>query len=163
MSNIPKITTSPLKDNHYVDKWYEIANYLNNKIILEGEIAINQRDIWKRYLHEFTNEDWIYFCDLISLITDHNFRYTLQNNRDALIDALTKLQDPVLYSQQRWLNNMGATKQEIKNVLDIPNKGKSVSSTKSTAWKMLMSMREIWNKICGIDLPNNDSSKGKSI
>jgi len=28
---------------------------------------------------------------------------------------------------------------------------------------MLMSMREIWNKICGIDLPNNDGSKGKSI
>ena len=147
----------------YLDLWYEITNYLNKKIQTTGEIQINQVDIWQKYLHKLSDKDWENLCEMVYKVLQQDESMLEKFHKDALVDAMQKLDDAQLHGIKEQLNNLGASKRHINNVLDIPSTGKKIQSTKGTAWKMLMSLREIWNNVCDINLPNKDSSKGKGI
>lgn len=142
-----------------VDRWCELAEYLNNKIQKDGQIQINQHGIWQKYLHKFTNEDWKSFVYVLEIVRITYPRYFKDNDENAMLAAIMALDNDELYIRMRDLNDYGYTKKPILSVLDIPgDKGRKGrwNSTKGIAWKLMMTMREVHNRIAGQDVPNED-------
>jgi hypothetical protein len=124
-----------------VDIAVKIAKILNDEILSKGQIQINNKKIWDGMLHKMENEVWRGVLEMfVELEHQHPNMITLQDMRN-ISDALALLDKFDAYYDR---------------VLDMRNKD---VGAKKTAWRALMTTREVICRCWGLDLPNKDSSK----
>ena len=116
----------------------EIANVLNGIILSTGEaIDINNKDIWDPYLHTWTNEDWY---DILAAYEGINMVYP---------DAIKTFHDDAYLVVKEIMRKNDLVKHRPR-ILDK-------KENKKYAWKMIMALREIYNSLNDIEIPNKPS------
>ena len=112
------------------------TDLLNGIIKTTGHIDINNREIWKRTLNRWCNEDWL--CIVAVLIElDANTNYLKPNHQRALLAVETVL-------KTEWNTH--------HRILDT-------KPHKSKAWQLMHTAREVWNAINGQYIPNGELVK----
>lgn len=114
-----------------VDIWYDIATLLNTIIQEDGEIAIDDKRIWDGYLHRWTNEEWMLLVQAVYELRIHYPDLFAKYHTDALEATILAL-------------SMG---HQDSRIMDKKR-------NKGTEWRMIMTLREVWNRACDIYLPN---------
>ena len=121
-----------------IELWGNVADDLNAVIVENGYIDINNHAIWNRYLHAWNNDTWIDLLEILYTVHTTTFEAELKPfQRDAVFDALTAL------------NRYGFSSPRI---LDT-------KKYKVVAWRCLMILREHWNHIQGVNIPNRVPAK----
>jgi hypothetical protein len=111
--------------------WQEIAEQLNTIVEDEGTIEKDDARIWQNYLHKWGNHDWIRVLLVMEQLNERNPEFFKSYHEDAYVTARE-----ILIKQAH----------NTERVMDRkPNK--------RFAWKMIMTMREVWNAANGIKLP----------
>lgn len=118
----------------------KIAQHLNNQILLAGAIKPNNRLIWQTVLHNLTNEQWHAILSTLEELMNKNPTVGNLGHLNTVETGLRTLKKYELYDR----------------CLDMRN---HTANNKPIAWKCLMTIREVYNSACGIDLPNADSSR----
>ena len=122
--------------DHGVELWRSIAESMNKIITETGKkIDINNPVIWQDHLHRFSNQDW---RDILT----------------AYAAALDLAPELALDYRKRNLQTARAlvlSAGDSDRPLDRKAKG-----GKRTAWAMIHSLRETWNELKNINLPNED-------
>lgn len=122
-----------------------LSELLNAEINNHGKIQKNNPRIW-RALHSM--DDGIWRAVLEGALTDRRYRLITDKTQD-LINHLNKYS--TAYGPWVLTPYEGLVKKEKR----IPE-----ASAKALVWRWLMESREIYCRSEGIDLPNEDSSKG---
>ena len=119
------------------DMLVDITNYLNNTIRKTGKaIDINNHDLWDRYFHTWTNQDWDLMLSALEELAQtqpHLFEHYHKRN--------------IQEARSAW----HAQKNANDRILDS-------KKHKRRAWACVMTIREVVNKCLDIDLPNEDST-----
>ncbi len=133
-----------------LDLWQYAAESLNEEIRANGQLQKNNRRIWDTILHNWNNRDYVRVIALMRLLMETNPELFSGNNEESIITA-----DLIL--GKHWNTPTGKQKLwgDDGRVLDQRD-------FKHDAWKLIMAMREVWNKAQGIDLPNDNASKVKA-
>lgn len=118
-----------------------IAEHLNAIIQLTGSIKPNNRNIWQGVLHELQNHHWQGMIDTLNTLCDQQPHIGSFKHRIALDEANSILKK---YAHK------------YDRIMDQKNYR---FNHKPVAWKCLMTIRELYNACCDIDLPNDDSSR----
>lgn len=124
-----------------VDIATRITHILNDEIRKSGQIQINNKTIWNTMLHKMDNEVWRGILEMFQeLNKEHGSYLTIQDLKNitdalALLDKYDNFYDRVLDMKNRHVD------------------------AKKTAWRALMSTREIVCRCWGLDLPNSDKSR----
>ncbi len=118
----------------------KIAQHLNNQIQLAGAIKPNNKGIWQAILHNLTNEQWRAILSTLEELMNKNPTIGNLGHLNTVETGLRTLKKYELYDR----------------CLDMKN---HTANNKPIAWKCLMTIREVYNSACGIDLPNADSSR----
>jgi hypothetical protein len=104
-----------------LDEWHDLVIFLNQRIAKNGKVERNDRELWVRFLHRWNNSDW----------TD-------------LIEACAELyqQHPDLFQSF----HKAAVRDSIKAMLNGSAQSRIMDTdeNKRTAWKMIMTLREVW-------------------
>lgn len=118
-----------------VDLWYEIATLLNTIIKEDGEIRIDDKRIWDGYLHRWTNEEWMLLVQAA---------YTLHEDHPDMFKPFHKeaLEATILALSQGHADSRILDKKKNKGV----------------EWRMIMTLREVWNAATAVYLPNQPST-----
>jgi hypothetical protein len=107
---------------HAINTWGSLADFLNQRIIDKGTLNKNDHHLWNKFLHKWSNEDWL-----------------------SLIEAASELykQQPQLFQKY----HKDAVKQAIRAIMtgDPSTRIMDLPENKATAWKMIMTLREVWN------------------
>ena len=125
---------------HGLDLWQEIAELQNTILDKEGKLEKNDERIWQGYLHKWDNSDWIIVLEAIGELRKRYPEVFKSYHNDAFkaaASALLKYED------------------EYDRVLDK-------KAHKAVAWKMLMTMREVWNQCENIQNPKPTAYKAKN-
>lgn len=118
-----------------------ITKMLNDQILKTGQIQLNNKVIWDGMLHKMDNEVWRGILTmLVELNEQHPWLISLQDLRN-ISDALALLDKYDNYYDR---------------VLDMRNRH---VDAKKTAWRALMTTREIICRCWDLDLPNEDRSR----
>lgn len=118
-----------------------ITKMLNDQILKTGQIQLNNKVIWDGMLHKMDNEVWRGILTmLVELNEQHPRLISLQDLRN-ISDALALLDKYDNYYDR---------------VLDMRNRH---VDAKKTAWRALMTTREIICRCWDLDLPNEDRSR----
>ena len=118
-----------------------ITKMLNDIILKNGQIQLNNKTIWDGMLHKMDNEVWQGIITmLLELNAQHPRLLTIQDVRNisdaqGLLDKYANYYDRVLDMRNRHVD------------------------AKKTAWKTLMTTREIICRCWELDLPNEDRSR----
>ena len=115
--------------------WSEVALALN-EIILNTNDSIqidNHAGIWNPFLHKYTNEDWDDMLAALEGMTRVDGTKFRDYDRTNMITARQLLDTGIMQGKPRVLDKR---------------------ETKRTAWAMIMTMREVYNRFYDIDLPN---------
>jgi hypothetical protein len=124
-----------------IDIAAKITKILNDEILKGGEIQINNSVIWDGMLHKMDNAVWRGVLEVMfALNSEHPHLLTIQDLRN-LEDAAALLNKYENYYDR---------------VLDMKNRH---VDAKKTAWRALMSTREIICRCWELDLPNSKHSK----
>jgi hypothetical protein len=123
-----------------IDKFCDVAEFLNSEIEKSGEIQKNNLAIWNDYLHSFTNKDWEDISTVVALLSETQY---VKGEHIDLFDGV--------------LNALDRMGEYYDNVMDLQKRG--YINNKPIAWKGIMYVREIYCDICDIYLPNTDESK----
>lgn len=121
-----------------------IQKTLNNIIESTGEIKINNKTIWDGYLHQMDNTVWRGCLETLAVLNDQHSELFTMHHYKAMLDGLTALDKFEQYYDM---------------VLDMNTK---TIKHKGTAWKCLMTIREVLNNCQGITILNSDTSKVKT-
>ena len=119
----------------------KIAEHLNTIIALTGSIKPNNRELWRGVLHELDNHHW------------QGMTLTLMKLQQQQPHIGALKHSIALEECQNILTKYG---HKYDRIMDQKNYR---FNHKPIAWKCLMTIRELYNAACDIDLPNNDSSK----
>lgn len=122
---------------HGLDLWQEVAETLNKIIEQHGHIDINNELIWQGILHRWDNEQWVYAVAAVAKFYEQHPEFFKTFHRDAYMDALSTL----------------------RKYVDVHDRVLDKRVHKKVAWKMIMTMRELWNAASGIYLPNDYNSR----
>ena len=118
------------------EQWIRVSERLNQIIQDQGWVDINNRQFWREFLHEWTNEDWA--CMLETVIT---------------VLALPECRGLARPHQERQLA------QALEVLLaegDRHPRCLDRRPHKRRAWGTVMVMRELYNEVAGIWLPNQE-------
>ena len=118
-----------------------IQKTLNNIIESTGEIQINNKTIWDGYLHQMDNEVWRGILETMNLLSKQHPELLTLYQLVAIGEGLAALDKYEDYYDK---------------VLNMKTK---VISHKGIAWKCFMTVREVMNKACDIDIPNSNVSR----
>lgn len=121
-----------------VDLWYEIATLLNNIVREEGEISIDDKRIWDGYLHQWTNEEWML---LVQAAYELRIQYP-----DLFKPFHTEALEATILA-------LSAGHSDSRIMDKKKNKG--------VEWRMIMTLREVWNNANAIHLPNQPTTTNK--
>lgn len=115
-----------------IERWSEAAVTLNSIIQQQGHIDINNREIWNGFLHDWDNEDWTLVIEALGELYSLHRGFFKAYHKEAMINATKTLMD---------------RGHEHPRILDTkPYKG--------LAWRMLMTLREVWNHSNDLYIPN---------
>ena len=120
-----------------LDRWQVVAETLNSIIEQDGAIDINNPRIWNTILHTWSNEDWAVTIAVIGMYYEQQSGMFKSFHKDAYVSGLNTL----------------------KKYMDVHDRVLDKRAHKKTAWKLIMTMRELWNSAGGIYLPNDRNSK----
>jgi len=149
MDNITKQKVQPLRR-----AFWEMNNTINDF----GEIKPSSRII--KQWHKYDNLDWACIVDIVRLLEEQGAislkNYTIEDLDwfETLLTQYHNLGDNVLYPDPK-------TTAHLPDAITHANRAKHKKSTKTKVFRSMMNIREALCKACGIDLPNDDSSKGK--
>lgn len=115
-----------------VNNWYEIAQCLNQEIQNTGPIAIDNRRIWDGFLHRWDNTDWAHMLIAFDQLQDQYPNLIKPFHRTAFEEA------KAVYLEH----------------CDVHPRCLDTKQTKKHAWRMIMSLREVWNAANNINIPN---------
>ena len=118
------------------DLLVNITDYLNTLIRKTGKrIDINNHALWDQYFHKWSNQDWdVMLSALEELIQRQPHLFEAYHKR-AVQEARTA-----------W----HAQKNANDRILDTKRH-------KRKAWACVMTIREVVNRINGLDIPNEDA------
>lgn len=115
-----------------------ITDTLNDIIKNTGQIKKDNKEIWDGFLHQVTNDEWAAMFEAFKQKVSDEDIALRPDQQDKFERAYTTFQ------RDRHLR---------ERCMDIRHKHKN---TKDLAWAMIMTIREVWNKSKGIDIPNVD-------
>ena len=118
-----------------------IQKTLNNIIESTGEIQINNKTIWDGYLHQMDNEVWRGILETLNTLSKQHPELFTLHQFVAIGEGLQAL-DKFENYYDKVLN------MKTRNI-----------SHKGIGWKCFMTVREVMNKACGIDIPNSNVSR----
>ncbi len=114
-----------------LDRWQEAAQFLNDIVKEHGQIEINNHAIWNGILHDWDNEDWQLVLEAVGDLYSNHRGFFRPHHKDAFHNTVKTLLD------RGW---------EHPRILDTkPYKG--------LEWRMLMTLRELWNQATDQHLP----------
>lgn len=117
--------------------WTAMAEDLNRIIRETGQIQIDNHHIWNTWLHKMSNQDW----------------------DDVLSTAQAAIKEMPSCAQTFHKNKLYEAQDALNNERDLRDRVLDRKEHKGKAWAVMMALREIYNVIEGIDLPNTDLSK----
>jgi hypothetical protein len=123
--------------------WQSIVETQNNIILEEGSILKDDKRIWSPYAHTWDNQDWVkILLALKAADREHGLMGVELDHIDLIQEVIIKGWD---YDNR---------------ILDKRN-----NEHKSKTWKMMMMLREIWNRIHKINVKtiNRVSTKYDSV
>ena len=56
-----------------IDTFCSLAETLNQEILSHGEIQKNNSQIWKQFLHRFTNRDWENLAAVVAALSETEY------------------------------------------------------------------------------------------
>ena len=128
--------------NNGIRQWQAIAEELNDIIVSTGKkIDRDNPRIWEGYLHRWSNQDWL---DMLAAFA-------------AALELDPRLAQPYRKNNLERARIKVINAREGERPLDRKSKG-----GKATAWAMINTLRETWNEIEGIDIPNEDAKPKKT-
>jgi hypothetical protein len=127
-----------------VELIYRISEHLNQIIRNSGQIQINNKQIWNEVLHQLENSHWRGILETLEALCDQNPNLGNLQHRIAISQGLAVLEKYEAYYDR---------------CMDVRTKH---LNNKGTAWKCLMTMRELYTTAIGENLPNADTSKVRS-
>lgn len=120
-----------------VTVWQDIAETLNNIITTSGkQININNKSIWDGFLHRWDNNDWE---DML-----------------AAFNEVQQLDPDAVKAYHR--NNAENCRLMILKFKHASERVMDKKAHKGQAWAMIMSLREVWNTLHDINIPNEDTA-----
>jgi hypothetical protein len=119
-----------------VELWSSVAEELNDIIRATGQLQKDNPLIWGGILHKWDNMDWAVVCDAMFTVLESNPQYFKSFHENSLLTA-----ELVLLAKHQQSHRIMDTKRH-----------------KGDAWRLLMTMREVYNAISDINLPNDDKS-----
>jgi hypothetical protein len=120
-----------------VELWGKAAEMLNSVIKRHGKIEANNKEIWQTFLHQWSNEEWELVIVSVAILYDAYPNYFKRFHIDALKQA-------------------GSTLLKYKDTTDMVLDKKQ---HKSIEWRMLMTLRELWNACRDDYVPNDNSAR----
>jgi hypothetical protein len=119
-----------------------ITEVLNTLITTTGkQIDKDEPQIWDGFLHQITNDEWeSMFMAFKQIVEDHKIHLTHHQQRKFDEAYMTFQKDKV----------------KRERCMDIRNR---FMNTKTLAWGMIMTVREVVNASKGQDIPNVDKPK----
>ena len=123
-----------------MDNCQTIATVCNEEILKGGKLQKNNGRLWGEILHKFNNRDWATAVGVMRELMDTHPNLFDSRQEDAVLTA-----DVIL--SKNWADG-----EEKGRILDT-------KAHKYDAWRLLMAIREVWNKAGGIDIPNDDTAK----
>jgi hypothetical protein len=120
-----------------IEIWRDISETLNQIVKDTGEININNETIWQGYLHVWDNQDWVKVLLAIELLYEDHPEFFIGNNEDAYVTA-----------KEILIKNNN----KVDRIMDR-------KVNKRHAWRMIMSMRELWNRANDLHVPMGRPSK----
>jgi hypothetical protein len=139
-----KTTISRVILEEGMDLCEEIATICNEQILKNGRLEKNNKEIWGRILHKYNNWDWARAVGIMRELMD-----THPEMFDARQDEAVLTADLIL--SRNW--ERGG---KLGRILDT-------KQHKFDEWRLVMTIREVWNKAQGVDIPNDDKSKQKNL
>jgi hypothetical protein len=124
-----------------IDIACRITHILNDEILKAGEIQINNATIWQGMLHKMDNEIWRGILEMFIELNQQQPQMLSIQDLGNVTDAVALL--------DKYDNH-------YDRVLDMKNRH---VDAKKTAWRALMSTREIICRCWGLELPNSNSSR----
>lgn len=118
-----------------------IGNKLNDLIRSTGELQINNKVIWNQMLHKMDNSIWRGILTTLQELSSQQPQLFEWYHLTAVSDGLAVLDRYDAYYDR---------------VLDMKNRK---LDTKKTAWRCLMTLREVYCAAIELDLPNANSSR----
>jgi hypothetical protein len=129
--------------------WEEIARALNGEILLNGRLQKNNAYIWGQFLHRWRNLEYAQVLGVMRELMDTNPELFKSFHESAVLTA-----EQVLI--RNWDKPTGKDK-----VYSAEGRILDQRAHKEVAWKLIMTMREVWNKIHDMDIANDDSARMK--
>lgn len=106
-----------------IERWAEASKFLNQIVQEQGTIEINNHSIWNGILHDWDNEDWRLVLEAVGDLLVNHKGFFRPHHKEAFMNATKVLMD---------------RGHEHGRILDTkPYKG--------VEWRMLMTLRELWN------------------
>jgi len=115
-----------------VDNWADIAQVLNDIIETTGPIDINNKTIWDGYLHRWSNKEW----------------GAMLASMGVLLESYPAMAQP--FHHRAWEQARDAY---LKHCDHDPRCMDS-KVNKKYAWKVIMAMRELYNTVNNLHIPN---------
>lgn len=138
------------------DVFCAVCDTMNQRINEIGKIPTS--DITIKNWHTYTNDDWeIILQAILELDKVYDVQPRLVKDAKMLqahIASCDYLCDNVLYP------TVPMTKQLPKRATEFTSYGRPLT-VKTVTFSTMMKARELYCEIIGLDLPNDDSSKGK--
>lgn len=134
-----------------------VCEQMNQRINEIGEIPRSDQTI--KNWHEYDNVMWQLLLDAVLIIDEcYNVDQNLIKDVEILLKHLEQYGDyteNLLYPEPKITNSIS------KRLTNVTNSWNRTESVKTVTFRTMMRIRELYCEIAGIDLPNDDTSKGK--
>ena len=129
-----------------VDCWCRIAQTVNKEILDHGPIVDGNTRIWA-ILHPFTDDDWYDILGTFGQFNNDHGEFVDLSEYNTYTTAVEQFEkyygvlrgDPPGYSCMDYLQR---------------KTHKEKFSTKGKTWAFMMRLREVYCKVCGLNIPN---------
>lgn len=135
-----KTTISKVILEEGMDICQSIAETCNEEIYANGQLQKNNKMIWGTILHKYNNWDWARAVGIMRELMETHPEMFDARQEEAVLTA-----DVILSKHWEQGGKLG-------RILDT-------KAHKFDEWRLLMTIREVWNKACGIDVPNDNATK----
>lgn len=130
------------------EMWKEAALAINKIVEAEGDLQKDDRRIWDPFLHTWSNEDWL--AILAAWEAEYDNDTTMFN---WCVDKEGKKRRvPHISTYNETVDILKHYMKKYPRVLD---KRDSEMDNKRLAWKMIMSLREVYNNIHNLNIGIN--------
>jgi hypothetical protein len=130
-----------------VDLWSTVAKKQIEIIRTSGPIQTNDKRMWQQLMDPLTDQDWFDMLTAFhSLNQEHGHLISLDEYQ-VWLKAVEQL------DQYRGVLKGDAPGHSCMNYIKNKRKPETLS-TKKKSWQMIMVMREVWCRACGIIVEN---------